>query len=182
MYVGKMVQLRAYTESDIALRLAFINDPDIAGGLTPDIPYPITLHEEKKWFEALTAMGSTYKFAIEVIDSKEFIGGCSINTVDWKNGVATIGIFIGNKNYRGKGYGTDAMKILIHFIFMQMNINKICLIVYSYNEAAIKCYKRCDFQIEGVLRKEIYKDGKYYDKIYMGLLRDDYLLAINSTS
>jgi RimJ/RimL family protein N-acetyltransferase len=182
MYEGKKVRLRAYKKSDIAARIAFINEPDVVGGLTPDIPYPITLHEEEKWFESITAISDTYKFAIETLDDKQFIGGCSINSVDWKNRVATIGIFIGSKDYRGKGYGADAMSVLINFIFMQMNINKICLIVYSYNEPAIKCYKRCGFQVEGVLRQEIYKDGKYYDKIYMGLLREDYLLSANSRS
>lgn len=175
MYEGNKVRLRAYKKEDIPMRLAFINDPYIAGGLTPDVPYPITLQEEEKWFESIITAGDVYKFAIETLEDQQFIGGCSINHVDWKNSIATIGIFIGDTSCRGKGYGADTIRILIGFIFMQMNINKIRLTVFSYNEPAIRCYKKCDFQIEGVLQQEVFKDGIYHDKISMGLLRADYL-------
>jgi RimJ/RimL family protein N-acetyltransferase len=176
MYEGSKVRIRAYRKEDIPIRLDFINDPEINKNLTPDIPYPMTLEEEEKWFERITAISDTYKFAIETLEDKKLIGGCSINTVDWKNSVATIGIFIGSKDYRGKGYGIDAVELLISFVFMQMNINKIKLTVYSYNKAAIRCYERCGFKIEGVLRQEIYSDGQYFDKLVMGLLREEFLL------
>ncbi|MCT8976230.1 GNAT family N-acetyltransferase [Clostridium sp. CX1] len=175
MYIGKKVRLREYRKEDIPLRVTYINDPEIIKSLTPDIPYPMTLHEEEKWFQSVTALNDTYKFAIETLNDSKFIGGCSINSVDWKNSVATVGIFIGNRQYRGKGYGTDAMRVLTDFVFMQMNINKIRLIVYSYNESAIRCYEKCGYKVEGVLKQEIYKDGKYYDKISMGLLKAEYL-------
>jgi RimJ/RimL family protein N-acetyltransferase len=175
MYEGQKVRLREYRKEDIPLRLAYINDPEIAQNLTPDIPYPMTLHEEEKWFDSITAVSDTYKFAIETLTDNRFIGGCSISNVDWRNSVATIGIFIGSKVHRGNGYGSDAIKILMNFIFLQMNINKIKLTVYSYNKAAIKCYEKCGFKIEGVLRQEIFKDGKYYDKIAMGILKSEHL-------
>jgi len=174
-YTGKKVKLREYRKEDIALRLMYINDPEVAASLTPDVVYPITSHEEEEWFESISALSDTYKFAIEALNDNQFIGGCSISGVDWKNSVATIGLFIGNRNYRGKGYGSDALRVLTDFIFMQMNINKIRLIVYSYNESAIKCYEKCGYIIEGVLRKEIFKDNQYYDKISMGLLKAEYL-------
>lgn len=175
MYVGKKIRLREYRKEDIPIRINYINDPEICKNLTPDIPYPVTLHEEEKWFQSINTLSDSYKFAIETLEDKQFIGGCSINGVDWKNSVATVGIFIGDKDYRGKGYGSDAMRVLMDFIFMQMNINKIRLTVYSYNESAIKCYERCGYKIEGTLRQEIYRDGKYYDKLYMGLLKAEYL-------
>lgn len=179
MYEGQKVRLREYRREDIPLRLEYINDPEVGGYLTPDVPYPMTLHEEEKWFESLTAVSDTYRFAIETLEDHKFIGGCSIIGVDWKNSVATIGIFIGSKDHRSKGYGTDAMKVLLNFIFMQMDINKVRLIVYSYNIAAIKCYERCGFRVEGVLRQEIYKDGKRYDKIAMGILKEEYINSNN---
>lgn len=175
MFEGQKVRLREYRREDIRLRLAYLNDPEITANLTPDIPYPMTLHEEEKWFESIVSVGDTYKFAIETLADNRFIGGCNISGVDWKNSVATVGIFIGSRENRGKGYGSDTMKVLIDFIFRQMNINKIRLTVYSYNKAAIKCYENCGFQVEGILRQEIYKDGRYYDKIAMGLLKAEYL-------
>ncbi len=67
------------------------------------------------------------------------------------------------------------MNVLIRFIFNEMNINKIKLHVYSFNERAIRCYEKCGFIKEGVLRQELYRDGRYYDTIVMGLLKEDYI-------
>lgn len=67
-----------------------------------------------------------------------------------------------------------AMKLLIDFIFNTININKIQLRVYSFNERAIKSYKKNGYIIEENLRQSIFRNGKYHDEIIMGLLREDY--------
>jgi RimJ/RimL family protein N-acetyltransferase len=175
MYVGEKVRLREHRREDMSWRLSYINDPDLERLIVCDTPFPVTQQEEEKWFESITAFRDTYKFAIEALEDGQYIGSCSINNVDWKNSVATVGIFIGNKNFWGKGYGTDAMRTLTRFIFTQMNINKIRLTAYSFNERAIKSYKKCGFKVEGILRKEIYRDGAYHDKIAMGLLREEFV-------
>ena len=177
MYEGKLVRLRAYKKEDIEVVLKYINDEEVKRNLIPGIPFPYTLEDEEKWYESNTALKDTYNFAIETLEDKKYLGGCGINEVDWKNSKAVIGIFIGNKEYWNKGYGTDVMNTLIRFIFEQMNINKIKLNVYSFNERAIKCYEKCGFKREGVLRQEIFRDGKYHDEIVMGLLKDEWFKA-----
>lgn len=174
MYTGEKVRLREYREEDIEMALLYINDPEIKALLNPGVPYPLTLEDEYKWFQNLSAFNDLYNFAIETIEDEKYIGGCGINNLDWKNSIATVGIFIGDKNYWGKGYGTDAMQVLMRFIFEQMNINKIKLHVYSFNERAIKSYKKCGFSAEGVLRQEIYRNGEYHDEYIMGILREEY--------
>lgn len=174
MYTGQKVRLREYRKEDIELALKYFNDPEVKRFLLPGIPYPLTLHEEQKWFEAISAFKDSYDFALETLDKGHFIGGCSISNVQWKNSVATIGISIGDKEYWGNGYGTDALKVLLSFIFNEMNINKVNLTVYSFNERAIKSYEKCGFKVEGILRQEIFKDGKYYDKVAMGILREEF--------
>ncbi len=174
MYTGKKIRLREYREEDIELALSYINDAEVKKLLMPGVPYPLTLEDEYKWFQNISAFHDTYNFAIETLEDEKYIGGCGINRLDWKNKVATVGIFIGDKDYWGKGYGTDAMKVLMKFIFEQMNINKIKLHVYAFNERAIKSYKKCGFTVEGVLRQELYRDGKYHDEYVMGILRDEY--------
>ena len=174
MYDGKLVRLREYRKSDIKLVLEYINDVEVKRNLNPGIPFPYTMEDEEKWYETNSALNDTYNFAIETIEDKIYFGGCGINNVDWKNSKVVVGIFIGNKDYWNNGYGTDAMNVLIKFIFEQMNINKIKLHVYSFNERAIKCYEKCGFKQEGVLRKELYRNGQYYDEILMGLLKEEY--------
>ena len=174
MYQGKKTRLREYRKEDVPKALAYMNDGDVKRLLTPGIPFLYTLEDELKWYEGITAMKDTYNFAIETIDGGHYIGGCGLNAVDWKNSVAVVGIFIGDKTYWGKGYGTDAMKILINFIFGQMNINKIKLNVYSFNERAVKSYEKCGFIKEGTLRQEIYRDGKYHDEHIMSILKEEH--------
>lgn len=177
MYVGERIRLREYRKEDIEQRLRFINDPEILRYLESGIPYPLTLNEELKWFESVSAFKDTYRFAIETLEDSQYIGDCGINSIDWKNSVASAVIFIGNKKYLGKGYGTDAMKTLLDFVFMEMNLNKVRLNVYSFNERAVKSYEKCGFKQEGVLRQEIFRNGNYYDTIVMGILRDEFLKA-----
>ena len=180
MYTGKKIRLREYRKEDIKVVQTCINDPEIKKLVNPGIPYLYTFEDEEKWFEGLSAKNDQYSFAIETLADNKYIGGCGINSIDWKNSVAVIGIFIGDKEYLGKGYGTDAMNLLISFIFEQMNLNKIKLQVLSYNERAIKCYEKCGFTKEGVLREEIFRDGKYHDNIIMGFLKAEYFKRINS--
>lgn len=177
MYKGEKVRLREYRREDLETKLRYINDPEVERLLVSEVPYPETLAEEEKWFESISAYKDTYRFAIEALDGGKYIGECGVCGVDWKNSSAGISIFIGDRGYWGKGYGSDAVKILISFIFNEMNMNKIRLNVYSFNERAMRCYKKCGFKVEGVLREEIYRGGKYYDTIAMGLLRREYLDA-----
>ncbi|MDF2520434.1 MAG: acetyltransferase [Clostridia bacterium] len=174
MYTGEKVRLRAYKREDVQLAQQYINDAETKKLLMPGIPYPITLEQEQKWFESISAFSDNYSFAIETLQEGKYIGGCGVNKLDWKNSVATVGIFIGDKDYWGKGYGTDAMKVLVKFIFEQMNINKVKLFVYSFNERAVKSYEKCGFAREGVLRQEIFRDGKYHDEYIMGILKDEF--------
>lgn len=174
MYKGSKIQLREYRKEDVPQALAYVNDPEVKRLLTPGIPFLYTLEDELKWYDSLTALKDTYNFAIETLEDKRYIGGCGINSVDWKNSVALVGIFIGDKALWGKGYGTDAMNTLVKFIFEQMNIRKVKLNVYAFNERAVKSYEKCGFVKEGTLRQEIFRDGKYHDEHIMSILRDEY--------
>lgn len=174
MYTGEKVRFREYRKEDVKQAQEYINDPEVKRLLHPGIPFLYTYEDEQKWFENMSATKDEYSFAIETLEDSKYIGGCGINKVDWKNSTAVVGIFIGDKAYWSKGYGTDAMKVLIKFIFEQMNINKIKLNVNSFNERAIRSYEKCGFIKEGVLRQELFRDGKYHDVINMGILKEDY--------
>ena len=175
LYRGKLVKLREYRKSDIELAYRYMNDLEVALNLNIGIPYPMTMEKQQEWYDNQIKDDNIYNFAIESLEDGIYIGGCGINKYDWKNGTADVGIFIGNQQFRGKGYGTDAMKVLIDFIFNQTNINRIQLSTFSFNEAAYKSYLKCGFKEEGRLRQRIFRNGKYYDEVLMGLLREEYL-------
>lgn len=175
MFVGKKVKLRGLKIEDIEPAYEYMSDPEVLLNLSPGIPFPMTLEREKQWFQSQIEMKDTYNFAIEDIETGLYIGGCGINKIDWKNRVATVGIYIGDKDFRDKGYGTEAMGLFIDFVFKQMNMNRIQLFVFSFNERAIKSYKKNGFIEEGRMKQAIYRSGQYYDEIIMAILREDYL-------
>ena len=174
MYSGKLIRLREVRKEDLEKVLHGINNPEVRSGITQGIPYPFTLKDEDKWLESHSALNDTYGFAVETLEDSRYIGSCSVNKVDWKNSIVEVGIAITDSDYLSRGYGTDAMKTLIRFIFNEMNIHKVKLGVYSFNKRAIRSYEKCGFRVEGVLRDEIYREGKYHDIITMGILRDEF--------
>ncbi len=174
MYSGKLVKLRAYKEEDIEKAVEFINDEEVKKLMDSTIPFPMTKWQEEDWVRSRKANTDfTYDFAIEDLKTGKYIGGCSINECDVKNRTCVVGIMIGDKEYWGKGYGSDALKVLIKFIFEEVNMNKVKLNVFAFNNRAIACYKKVGFKEEGILRKEIYRNGKYYDEIIMAMFKGE---------
>ena len=176
MYKGNLVKLRAYKETDIERLVEFINDEEVKKFLDSNIPFPMTKWQEEEWVRSRKAGSDfTYDFAIDDLETGKYIGGCSINQCDMKNRTCVIGIMIGDKDYWSKGYGSDALNVLIKFIFEEVNMNKIKLMVFSFNSRAIACYKKVGFKEEGLFKNELYRNGNYYDIIPMALFKEDWI-------
>lgn len=174
MLEGKLVKLRSYDSNDDPQKIMeLINSQEVLLNSRPTIPFPFTFKDEKTFVDSQSAFKNEYNFAVETLQDKEYIGGCGINNLDFNNSVCTVGIFLG-KPFWNQGYGTDAMKTLIHFIFNQIPVNKIKLQVFSFNERAIKSYEKCGFKKEAVLKEELFRNGEYHDDIIMSIFRRDY--------
>ena len=126
----------------------------------------INLESEKKWIEENSKVGN-YNFSIVKKEKDELIGNCSFHDLDKIWGNATVGIFIGEEENRNKGYGAEALKLLIGYGFDYLNLNNIMLNVYSFNENAINCYKKVGFKEFGRRRKCVMKKNERYDNRYV---------------
>ena len=102
------------------------------------------------------------------------IGTVGLEKFDDINRTATLGIFIGDKNYRSKGYGTEAIRLILEYGFKYLNLQNIKLDLMEFNERALKCYQKCGFKEYGRRRKCIYIDGEYYDSIAMDILAEEF--------
>ena len=179
MFRGKHVTLGSYDGISTKEICAILNDFEIRKNMHPGVPFPFTETEEQEWLAQNISMRSDarYTFAVRKNEGSgqlgHYIGGCGINKLDWKNSVATLGIML-QRNYLGKGYGTEAMQLLLRFVFEEMNINKAALQVFSFNQRAIRSYEKCGFVQEGCLRSAIFRMGAYHDDICMGLLRSEW--------
>ena len=173
---GKLVRLRAYEKSDLDAIMKWINDEEVtdflAGGM---LTYPVSSLAEEKFIEAAAKSSDTGKsFAIETIAERKYIGGVSFHAINWLNRSAGLGITIGDKSFWGRGYGTDAMRVMMRMGFDKMNLHRLWLHVYDYNPRAIASYDKCGFKREGVLRQDRFYRGRYHDSIVMSILADEY--------
>lgn len=139
------------------------------------LTYPVSSIAEEKYIESTAQSSDTDKsFAIETIAEQKYIGGVAFHAINWLNRSAGLGITIGDKSYWGRGYGTDAMRVMMRLGFDKMNLHRLWLHVYEYNRRAIASYEKCGFKREGVLRKERFYRGSYYDTVVMGMLDDEF--------
>ena len=130
----------------------------------------VTLASAKKTLEEL----SGHRFAIVLIDGDACIGHISLHDIDHLHRHAFIGIFIGDAAHRNKGYGAEAIRLILEHGFRTMNLHNIMLSVHADNAAGIACYKKVGFREIGRRREWIFQDGKYLDIIYMDMLEGEY--------
>ncbi len=171
MLEGSLVRLRALEKTDLERDHRWMNDHEVTQYLLSR--YPISLAAEEKWLEENS--GSSFggvRLAIETKDGVH-IGNLDLRHVDPQDRRAALGIMIGEKEYWGRGYGTDAIRTLLRLAFGEMNLNRVWLTVHEFNERAIACYRKCGFREEGRLRQDRYSQGRYWDTLIMGVLRDE---------
>jgi len=132
----------------------------------------VSVTSAKKTIEELEG----YRFNIVLLDDNVLIGHVSLHDVDHLYRNAFLGVFIGDEQYRGKGYGAETIRLVLDYGFKTLNLHNIMLSVHADNYAAISCYKKVGFHECGRRREWIFKDGNYIDKIYMDILAREFEL------
>ena len=169
--VGKKCYLSPIDENDVEKFVAWLNDLEVTQYLTALYQRVINIRNEKEILERLV---KEHNYSIIDIETNELLGNCGIMSLDNINQTAEVGLFIGNKNFWNKGYGTEALTLLIDFGFKVLNLHNISLKVVSFNPRAIKVYEKIGFKTIGKLRESILKDKKRFDLIYMDILYNDF--------
>lgn len=173
MIIGENINLRALNNNDKQKILNWVNNPrlrKLTGGV-----FPISDIEHEKWFESRLIDPINKVFGIENKIDFTTIGIVGLKNVDFINSSSEVYIYIGDEKYWGKGYGTEALHKLVEFGINELNLHRIYLYVFDYNERAISSYEKLGFKIEGILRDSLYKGGKYHNKILMSLLSNELL-------
>jgi RimJ/RimL family protein N-acetyltransferase len=118
---------------------------------------------------------SDYYFHLRTLVDDTLIGFVALFNIKWSNQSAEMAIGIGVPEYRGKGYGGDALRLILNYAFNELNLHRVELTVIAYNTGAIRAYERAGFVREGVKRQAIQRDGQRFDLIAYGILRDEWL-------
>jgi RimJ/RimL family protein N-acetyltransferase len=108
-------------------------------------------------------------------DGDKLIGQVSIRNVDNLNRNAFVGIVIGDEENRGRGYGTEVLRLVLAYGFRTLNFHSMALSVHADMQAAISCYKKVGFHEVGRMREWVFKDGRYVDKIYMDVMDREFM-------
>lgn len=170
MIRGEKVVLRPVDLKDAENLARWLNDREV----TAFLPFwmPVTVDAEEEWLRKEDPRLT--RFAIDTVDG-QYIGNCSLRASEGQGRVSEVGLFIGEKEYRGKGYGTDAVVTLCTFGFVYQDLERIALHAVAENTAAVRCYEKAGFQHEGRLRRHRFVRGRYRDLLVMGLLREEFM-------
>jgi diamine N-acetyltransferase len=170
---GPRVSLRAIEIEDLDRCWRWMNDTEVRRFLGV-APFPISRAEERQWIEGLPSRRDERQMAI-VAEDGVHIGNLGLMNFDWTNRHAELGILIGEREYWDKGYGAEAIRLLLGLAFRDMNLNCVWLRVFEYNLRGIRCYEKVGFIHEGRERQRMYRDGRFWDCIRMGMLRDEFI-------
>jgi len=134
----------------------------------------MTNAEIERFFERYVIGPESLAMAVHERWTGRLIGSCAFSALDPDNGSALYHITIGEKDTWGRGHGTEATRLMLAHAFETLGLHRIGLTVFAFNERAIRAYRRCGFTIEGRARESIWRDGTYWDELFMSMLRSDW--------
>lgn len=130
--------------------------------------------ETKEQMEKWEGRPDALTFMIRTLSDDRLIGFIELDGIQWTNGDSFVGIGIGDRDYWGKGYGTDAMRVMERYAFTELNLHRLSLNVFGYNTRALRSYEKAGFTVEGRIREPLNRDGRRWDLIFMGILKSEW--------
>jgi RimJ/RimL family protein N-acetyltransferase len=170
---GDQIVLRRHVPANLGAFLRWYSDVEVAR-LTRYQDGPMRPEEIERFFTARALGPESLSLAVHVRETKRLIGTCALSQLDSDNGSAMYHITIGEKDAWGRGYGTEATRLMLGHAFDTLSLHRIGLSVFSFNERAIRSYQSCGFVIEGRAREAIWRDGRWWDEIAMSVLQSDW--------
>ncbi len=174
--LGRKVALGPVDPDDAPLYAAWVNDPRVRPYLNR--PWPVTLEEERGRIAGLIGAAGAVGFSVRVREDMRLIGRSAIRGIHPVNRSGVFTIFIGEPEFWSRGFGKEATALTTAYAMDFLNLNRLELEVFAYNERALRCYEGLGFTREGVRREAKFHDGAYHDAIQMAVLRRDWKGAL----
>jgi len=174
MYYKKLIGQKCYLSpidiNDSDKFVEWLNDLVLTVNLSL---YPLSINKENEK-EILKTLANDHNYFIIDKELDLLIGICGYLTIDHLHQSGEVGIFIGDKNYWSKGYGSEALSLLMDYGFKALNLHSIFLQVFDFNERAIKSYEKLGFKKIGVRRHSRMRNMKRHDVVLMDILVDEF--------
>ncbi len=166
------VLLRPMKWEDVARQHEFNQDIELYG-LDSSSPHVASFEKAQAFYEERTKSDENFApFSIEA-DGK-YIGYCSLMHLQNRHGNLELGILIGDREYWGRGYGREVIKLLLEYGFRYLGARRIDLTTHAKNERALRCYLACGFVEEGRPRKVLWIEGEYVDLVNMSIFYEEW--------
>jgi RimJ/RimL family protein N-acetyltransferase len=172
LFTGKLIRLTAPRADDKDAMARWTHDAEYLRQLDADVARPRSV-EELAEDKDKDREGRAFHFRVRTLADDKLIGFTHLE-LNWSNQTAWIAIGVGEPEYRGKGYGTDAMRVTVGYAFRELGVYRVSLSVFSYNQRAIRVYEKVGFVQEGAMRAALYRDGQRHDMLLMGILRPEW--------
>jgi RimJ/RimL family protein N-acetyltransferase len=174
LWRGDAIRLTAIAKDDYPALVRWYQDAGFLRLWNADPARPLNEAEIGKWLEEEAKKQNTFHFAIRPLAGDELLGLLELDSILWNQGCGWIAIGFGNREPWGKGYGGEALRLLLDYAFGELNLHRVQLTVFAYNERAIALYEKLGFMREGVYREFMARDGVRYDMHLYGLLRREW--------
>lgn len=180
MLRGKRIVLRTLNKTDASFMLDLLNDQSISK-LEGKNELLVNEIQQHNWLESNLLSKDRLSLIICDAKSKEDVGYISFKYTNKISNCGHVGIKISNK-FQGKGYGTDALKTFMSYLFFSINLHRLQSHIIDFNKGSLKLFvEKCGWKKEGVARKSVYIDGTYNDNIMIGILKEDYIKFENDS-
>ncbi|MEZ0480356.1 GNAT family N-acetyltransferase [Planococcus sp. SSTMD024] len=173
--ITERIYLRPVVAEDAPLFLNHTKDEEIR--YMTGTKARFSLEQIQKHIEQIQKDEARYDFTICLNAMDQLIGELSVLDIDLDNQSAGFRITMNAMQLTGKGYGTEAMALVLKFVFDELKLNRLQLEVFSHNERGIRAYEKNGFKREGVLREALHYNGAFSDEIIMAIIRSDYQKA-----
>ena len=175
IYRGSLVRLSDESPDVLAKAFAKWNQDTEQHRLADSDPAQLWSEKKlKEWADKQADNTELLQFSIRTLEDDKLIGGVELWIGTWAHAEAWMGIVVGDRSYWGRGYGTDAVRLIVQYGFIELNLRRISLGLHAYNERALKSYEKAGFKFEGRMRGEGWRDGVHYDSLWMGILREEW--------
>ncbi len=170
--VGEKCYLSPLSCDDVEIFTEWLNDLEVVKYLSL-VRNPITQKKEKNILEEMAL--NHHAFAIIDKQLNKIVGVIGLENLDTINRATEMGVFLGDKGYWNKGYGEEAIRLMLDYAFNILNINNIMIEVIEYNERAINCYKKIGFREIGKRRGAYHIAGITYDVFFYDMIADEFV-------
>ena len=185
VFTGKLVRLSAFDPEEMSKAFTRWNlNSEYARLLNSAAHRMQSAKAAARWMEkeAEEISPAGYYFSIRTLAEDKLIGELGLDVVSWSGRDAFVGLGIGEPEYWSKGYGTDVMNVLLRFAFTEINLQRVTLTVFEYNPRAIRSYEKAGFRHEGHLRNYLNREGRRWNEMYMGILREEWISLDTDTA